>query len=338
MDHASECDAAASSAKREAAGGTVHRLEFDVDWPPGHVAAYLIDGPEPVLVDAGAPAEANDRELDRGLEELGYAPGDVRHVVVTHPHTDHIGQVPRLLDGGARLYAPKPVVEQLDRDPDDLATGVRETAIETGLDPDGTDEHVDRAVDSLERSRRLLPPDRVDVTLEFDEAFTVGDYRFHPVHTPGHQIHHACFRVDLGGGSVLFSGDALIEPFRAAALHVGLDHGAYDAVAAFYRAFDRLDGLDVDRVYPGHGPVFDDFRGVLEESRDRLDGTVASVERTVGEIGPATPMAVTLARVDELDHPAVLLDTVGALGYLDEHGRATVDYDEDGARQYRLLD
>jgi len=334
MDHASERDVSISTAERE----TVHRLEFDVDWPPGHVAAYLIDGPEPVLVDAGGPEEHNGDELLSGLDALGFAPGDVDHVVVTHPHTDHIGQVPALLDAGATLYAPRPAVEQLERDPEDLATGVRETAIETGLDPEGIDMHIERAVGSLERSRGLLPPERVDVAFDFDATFAVGDHEFEPIHTPGHQIHHACFQVIVGGSEALFSGDHLIEPFRAAALNVGLDQGAFDAVAAFYRGFDRLEGRDVDRVYPGHGPVFDDFEGVLQTSRDRLDGTVASVERTLRERGTSSPIGLTLARVDELEHPAVLLDTIGALGYLDEQGRATFEYDDDGVRRYRAVE
>ena len=332
MDHASDRDVSATATGHE----SVHRLEFDVPWPPGHVAAYLIEGAEPVLVDAAAPGEENDRALVAQLDSLGHDVSDVDHVVVTHPHTDHIGQVPTLLEAGARLYAPRAVVDQLRRDTEDLADGVRETALETGLDRDGVDEHVERAVESLERSRRLLPPDDVNVAFDFDGTFRVGDHAFEPIHTPGHQVHHACFRVDLDGRDVLFSGDALIEPFRAAALNVGLDHGAYDAIADFYRAFDRLDGLDVDRVYPGHGPIFDDFDGVFSTSRDRLDGTVGSVERTVSEIGPATPIEVTLARVEELDHPAVLLDTVGALGYLDDRGRIEFEFDENGARQYRV--
>jgi len=334
MDHASERDTSTSTVAPE----RVHRIECDVDWPPGHVAAYLVDGPEPILVDAGGSEEHNAHELLVGLDAIGYESADVDHVVVTHPHTDHIGQVPALLDAGARLYAPGPAVEQLGRDPDDLATGVRETAIEVGLDPEGIDQHVERAVDSLRRSRRLLPPDRVDVAFDFDESFVVGDHEFEPIHTPGHQVHHACFQVTLDDASVLFSGDALIEPFRAAALNVGLDHGAFDAVAAFYLAFDRLDGRDVDRVYPGHGPVFDDFAGVLQTSRDRLDGTVASVERTLRGRGTSSPIGLTLARVDELEHPAVLLDTIGALGFLDEQGRATFEYDEDGVRRYRAVE
>ena len=331
MDHASDRDVSATSAGRE----SVNRLEFDVPWPPGHVAAYLIEGAEPVLVDAAAPGEENDRALAAQLDSLGYDVSDVDHVVVTHPHTDHIGQVPALVDAGAKLYAPGAAVEQLRRDTENLADGVRETAVETGLDPDGIDEHVERAVESLERSRRLLPPDAVDVAFDFEGTFTVGDHEFEPIHTPGHQVHHACFRVELDGREALFSGDALIEPFRAAALNVGLDRGAYDAVGDFYRAFDRLEGREVDRVYPGHGPIFDDFDGVLATSRDRLDGTVDSVERTVREIGPATPIEVTLDRVEELDHPAVLLDTVGALGHLDEQGRTAFEFDEAGARWYR---
>ena len=333
MDHASERDASTSTVEPE----RVHRIECDVDWPPGHVAAYLVDGPEPILVDAGGSEEHNAHELRAGLDALGYEPSDVDHVVVTHPHTDHIGQVPALADAGARIYAPGPALEQLQRDPDDLAAGVRETAIETGLDPEGIDMHIQRAVESLERSRRLLPPERVDVAFEFDGAFDVGDHAFEPIHTPGHQVHHACFQVALNGASVLFSGDALIEPFRAAALNVGLDHGAFDAIDAFYRAFDRLEGREVDRVYPGHGPAFDDFAGVLQTSRDRLDGTVASVERTLRERGTSSPIGLTLARVDELEHPAVLLDTIGALGYLEDHGRATFDYDQDGVRRYRVV-
>lgn len=329
------------ASERETAESTdvdrVHRLKFDVEWPPGHVAAYLVDGPEPVLVDAGAPGEDNTENLRAGLREHGYVPADVDHVVVTHPHTDHVGQVPALLDGDTRLYAPRPVVDQLRRDADALAAGVRETARAAGLEGEQVEAHVERAVDSLERSRRLLPPARVDVAFEFDGPFAVADHAFEPIHTPGHQVHHACFETTVEGVRILFAGDVLVEPFRAAALHVGLDRGADDAVDAFYTAFDRLAGRDVGRVYPGHGPAFDDYEGVLATSRERLDGTVADVERTVGDVGPADPLAVTLARVEELDHPAPLLDTIGALGYLDDRGRVVRESD-DGVRLYRRAD
>lgn len=327
-----------SEGRAAAAGGgaaSVHRIEFDVEWPPGHAAAYLIDSAQPTLVDAGAPGAENERRLVEGLADAGLEPADVAHVVITHPHVDHVGQVPALLDHGARLAVPHSALDRLRQDPDELAARVRATARGAGLDATTVDDHVARAVDSLDRSRRLLPPDRVDVAIEFERPFEVGVHRIEPIHTPGHQADHACYAVDLGDRRALFTGDALIEPFRAAALDVGLDRGAYGAVAAFYRTFDALEAVVADRAYPGHGPVFDDVAGVVATSRRRLDGTVENVASAVAEIGPATPLELTLTRVDDLDHPAVLLDTIGALGYLDECGRVTWEPDEEGRRCYR---
>lgn len=313
----------------------VHRLEFDVDWPPGHAAAYLIPSDEPILVDAGAPGEENEERFRAGLDDVGLAPAAIDHVLITHPHTDHIGQLPAILDEDVRLYAPTQVLDQLRRPAEELAGGVREVAAEVGLDPDSIDQYVEQAVDSLERSRRLLPPGRVDQSIAFGESFFAGGYRFDAIHTPGHQIHHACYFTDLDGVGSMFTGDALIESFRAAALHVGLDHGAFDAVDAFYRGFDALERAAVDRAFPGHGPVFEEYDRVVARSRERLDGTVADVAETVAEIGPATPLEITMARVDELEHPAVLLDTIGALGHLDGDGRVRFERDENGRRQYR---
>lgn len=39
---------------------SVRRIGFSVDWPPGHVACYLLDLDEPVLVDAGILGEVPD--------------------------------------------------------------------------------------------------------------------------------------------------------------------------------------------------------------------------------------------------------------------------------------
>ncbi|MFT4882229.1 MAG: glyoxylase-like metal-dependent hydrolase (beta-lactamase superfamily II), partial [Salinirussus sp.] len=103
----------------------VVRIEFEVDWPPGHAVAWLVDGPEPVLVDAGAPGETATETLADALDTHGYGLGDIDHLVVTHPHSDHVGQVPTLLEAGARLYAPGPALEQLRRDPEDLEAAVR---------------------------------------------------------------------------------------------------------------------------------------------------------------------------------------------------------------------
>jgi len=310
----------------------VSRVEFTIDWSPGEAYAYLVGGDEPVLVDAGIPDDRGRDELEAGLADAGYGLEDVEHVVLTHPHSDHLGQVPSLGDVGATIHAPRRVCEQLERDADELEAGVRETARAAGLDDDRVDEEVDRALDSLRRNRRLLPPESVDERFDYGETYDVADLSFTPIHTPGHQAYHAAYAVPFAEGDALFSGDVLIESFRAVAMSVGLDDGAYEAFCEFDRALSRLD-REYARAFPGHGPIFEDVPAVVEDTRADLRRAMAETERAVGALESGSPLAVTEERYGEVRTPAVFLDTIGALGALEADGVLTHDV-VDGVRQY----
>lgn len=310
----------------------VTRIDFDIEWPPKHAAAYLIEDPVPILIDTGDPQDRAESTIREELAAAGYDLEDVAAVVVTHPHSDHIGQVPLLREAGATVYAARPVLEQLERDPDDLAAGVHEVARSAGYRGEAIEREVERATSSLRRNRRLLAP-REAVAFEFGEPFAVADREFEAIHTPGHQVHHASLATELNGERVLFSGDALIEPFRPGAINVGIDYGAYDAVDAFHRAMDRLQDRSFDRVFPGHGPIFTDYEGAIETTRSALETLTGETLEAVNAIGPATPMEVTRHRAGEVRYPAQLLDTLGALGTLE--GRDRVEYEErSGVRYY----
>ena len=60
--------------------------------PTGIVNTFLIDTPDGcVLVDAGLPG--HDADILQGIAESGRRPTDVRHLIVTHAHPDHIGSL-----------------------------------------------------------------------------------------------------------------------------------------------------------------------------------------------------------------------------------------------------
>jgi glyoxylase-like metal-dependent hydrolase (beta-lactamase superfamily II) len=320
----------------------VHRVEFDVDWPPGHVACYLLDGPEPTLVDAGMPADPdNDRDRERtfreGLAAAGVDPTDVANLVVTHPHVDHIGQVPTVLaEGDPTVYAPAGVRERLAGDTDALAERVGRNATAVGIEGETLEEAVGMAVRSLERDRELLPPSAVDRWVAPGDHVEVGGYVLEAVHTPGHQADHLVYRTDLGGESVLLAGDTAMEPFRAVAIHDGLDDGVFEAFSAYYTALDRLSALDVDRVHPGHGPVHRRFHEVLDRDRGSLDQRLDGVERSLRE-GLRTIPEVA-ARVAGDRPPQYLLpEAYAAVEHLVSTGRAGVSV-EDGVRHYEPVE
>ncbi|ELY44477.1 MBL fold metallo-hydrolase [Natronorubrum sulfidifaciens] len=314
---------------------TVHRLEFDVPWPPKHVAAYVIDGPEPILIDAGAPGEEAKRTLETGLERVGYAPEEIDHVLVTHPHSDHIGQIPPLRAGGATIHAPAVALERLEREPAAVRSSVREAAVSAGYRGAALDEAVDDHMASFHRDRELLDPDST-VSIDPGSTVSVGSREFTTIPTPGHETSQLCFETTLEETTVLFTGDVLIEPFRAVAFDVGLETGAYDGLERYAEAMDRLEGTTATHGIPGHGPVFEEPRRVVERTRERLETLISETRDALAAIEPATPLSVAEQRVGSVRHIASVIDTMAALGTLERRDVVAVDC-VDGVRQYRTV-
>jgi len=311
--------------------GRVHRLAFDVEWPPGHVACYLVDGPEPVLVDAATPD--HESAFRERLAATDHDPADVEHVLVTHPHVDHVGQVPTVLAAGdPTVHAPAGVRERFARDPDDVAARVRRNCEAAGFPDEQLEMAVEMAVESLERDSALLDPAAVDHWVEPGETTTVGDLEVEAVHVPGHQADHLSYRTDVDGERALLAGDVGIQPFRPVVMHDGLDDGHREAFDAFYTALDRLAALDVDRVYPGHGPVHDDLAGTIERDRRSLDDRLDRVERLVAD-GYSTVPGVAMALAGDRDVKYLIPEAMSALARLEQTGEVSVEI-VDGVRQY----
>jgi len=98
------------------------------------------------------------------------------------------------------------------------------------------------------------------------QEIQVGPYRFKVIHTPG----HASDGLVLYGRSrrMLLSSDALWEnDFPVMTLAV---EGA-DAIETMLTSLDRLAALDVNRVFPGHGSPFGDFKDALGRATARLE-------------------------------------------------------------------
>lgn len=313
----------------------IHRIEYDVNWPPGHVAGYLIACEQPVLVDAGMPGSSSNERLDESLATHGYEIDEIEHLVLTHPHIDHIGQVPELIDSAdPTVYAPRSIRARFDRELDSLETTVRQNARAAGFSGAELDFLISKAVESLRRNRELLPTGAVDAWVEGGDTIEIGGKAVEVLHTPGHQADHCCFRFTINGERVLVSGDMAISSFRPVILHAGLDDGVQQAVEKFYTALDRLTPLDIDRVYPGHGPVHSDFEGIIERDRTSLDRMLDNTVDTLNNGDEMMTAAdVATERTGNRDTTYIASEVVAALSHLETDGRIHAT-ETDGVRQY----
>jgi glyoxylase-like metal-dependent hydrolase (beta-lactamase superfamily II) len=166
-----------------------------IAWPN----TVLVTGDEPIIIDPGYQTQGD--MLVAALAMRGLAPGDVRTVVMTHLHSDHIAAVPQL--GPVSLYVHA----------EELAT------------PYGRRQH------------GWL--DEADVrTLEGERGEVLPGISW--LHTPGHSPGHIAVVVETDDGRVVVAGDTMgPEPawFADRNPPAGLEHreqhiAAYDKIAA----------------------------------------------------------------------------------------------------------
>ncbi len=175
----------------------------------------FIVGAEPdkagMIIDPADEAQV----IFKTVRELGL---DIKYIVLTHGHLDHIGALKEVRD---KIGA--------------------EVAVH-GADVSLLKDH------SLGNLFGLfypepLPPDRL---LEDGDSLDVGDLRFQVLHTPGHSPGGIC----LLGHGVVFSGDTL---FNYGIGRTDLPGGSYSQLMNSIHT--KLMVLPDDTVvYPGHGP------------------------------------------------------------------------------------
>lgn len=75
-----------------------------VSFPKAVVNAFVVDADVPTVVDTGTPGGIE--HLMEGIEAAGFVPGDIRRIVLTHRHADHVGNAAELVRRtGAELLA-----------------------------------------------------------------------------------------------------------------------------------------------------------------------------------------------------------------------------------------
>jgi glyoxylase-like metal-dependent hydrolase (beta-lactamase superfamily II) len=227
--------------ERDAAPG-VHRIEDDfTNW-------YLVeDEGELTIVDAGVPRSWES--LLEALRQLGRGTDDIRALVLTHAHFDHIGFAER-----ARRELGVPVLVHENDVP--LTRHPRQYARERSpLRYVATQPRALPIVASFLRDRAFWPTPIGEVT-----RFTGGRLDvpggLEVIPTPGHTLGHVSF--GLPGRDAVIAGDAVVmlNPYTGGP---GPRIVAGAATADSERALGSLDALaesGASTVLTGHGPVW----------------------------------------------------------------------------------
>ncbi|MEF8943073.1 MAG: MBL fold metallo-hydrolase [Desulfohalobiaceae bacterium] len=107
---------------------------------------------------------------------------------------------------------------------------------------------------------------RVDQGLGDGDTFSVGPHTFRVLYLPGHSADGlALYHPEE---KLLLSSDSLWEN-DVAAITERVEGSR--ALFSLRESLQRLQGLDVQTVYPGHGRPFSDFRGAVEKGLSKVE-------------------------------------------------------------------
>jgi glyoxylase-like metal-dependent hydrolase (beta-lactamase superfamily II) len=232
------------------------------------------DGRTATLVDTGF---AKHRALTVALvgHALGGRPLDA--IVNTHLHSDHCGGNAVLAAlHGARITIPAA-----------SADAVRGWAI-TGVGADPTGQHCERF--------------EFDALLDDGQTIELGGLQWQAIAAPGHDpqavvLHCAAERILISADALWENGFGVIFP----ELEGEPGFGEQRAI------LERIAGLDVGLVIPGHGRMFTDVAGAIARARGRLEHLAADPARNARQAIKSTLKFLLL------DHERVPLEGVAAL-------------------------
>jgi len=204
--------------------------------------AYLIVEDDITLIDAGSIGSGS--RILKAVEELGRSPSDIKHIVITHYHLDHVGGLPEIQE-----YVPAKTGVHLAEAPHIESESVLPNPFTHPL-----------LAKICEPYLRWNDPGaaRVDVILDDgDELPALGGMRI--VHAPGHTA--GSISLYFPNRGLLLVGDAMQYKFGRLMLPSRLFTQDMPAASA---SIQKLAALDFETL------CFSHFRPILEGADKRV--------------------------------------------------------------------
>jgi len=190
-------------------------------WGRFGLYSFFIDAPEPAIVDTGIASSPADGMVP-ALGDLGRSIEEVRWILLTHGHIDHVG-------GAMKLRAATGAPILLNQNDYSLLKMLDMQAAWCGMASPG----------KVEIDQPLAPADTVKA----------GSLVANVIHTPGHTEGSVCLYFPLQ--QKLIAGDTL---FAGSIGRTDLPGGSFDKIIDSLR--EKVLALpDETVVVPGHGPL-----------------------------------------------------------------------------------
>lgn len=234
--------------------------------PLKHLNVYLLKAKNRnILVDTGLDCKKSFNSLISQLKKIEVKPENLTDILLTHFHIDHVGLVLRL-----KRFSPK-IRVLLHRKEASMSRKASNFSrfLETIKLFHITNGMPKKFMDELAKNHPALTYSPIyreisnsPVTLKNGGEFTVEDYRFKVIWTPGHSPGHICLYEPKVG--LLISGDHLLPTITPNIFPLTED---LNPLKDYLKSLEKVEKLKVNIVFPAHENIFMSFKDRISQLR-----------------------------------------------------------------------
>lgn len=244
----------------------IHRIELPTPFPQvSTVNVYLFEGRNATLLDTGVSTPESWTTFKKKLSELGYAPKDIKTILLTHGHVDHYGLAQKIVEeSGAEVFINP-------RDAGKVAPN-RMQAIEEGFPVYNQYFKKIGVPDEMIEMMHQISQGFVFVAQQIEcaqpvvegQRFIAGDIELTALEFPGHTPGMVCYYSERH--KMFFSGDHLLRSISPNPL-LELDKNTgkkFKSLVEYINSLHKLARFDIKFVLPGHFTFIDDVDGLIK--------------------------------------------------------------------------
>ena len=246
-------------------------MEFN---PLGYTFSYLLTDAA-TLIDTGVGTEGARLALEAELRKAGLKGSDIKRVILTHLHRDHVGLVGYIKSiSNAEVYAHEIALGVLRG----RMTRSREMFREE-INLLGGSEFFNILKGFIPRLSRRYINLNIDRTVADGESLEFNGTALRTIWTPGHAPEHICLYDDER--RALFSGDHILPRITP---HVSLHtRNIADPLGDYLNSLEKMRGLPADTVFPAHEWIFKDLDERIKELKYHHRIRCGEIKRVLGE-------------------------------------------------------
>lgn len=248
------------------------QIPLPIPYAVGPVNSYLFMEPEPTLIDCGVKSDDSWNVLTAALHQHHLTIADIRRVIITHAHVDHMGMAGEIathspaqiwvaaLNYDWAVHLPQKWQRRLEF----MGSVIRRLGLPA--------EQQQAILSGMARTPTLwdaIPAERV-VTFPIDGIIDIGGQPWQVLYTPGHSNTQTCFYQPAS--RQFLAADMLLPVTPTPVIEEPLD-GSDERIPGlplFLESLALVAALDIDQVYPGHGDIFTDHRALIQRQRTRI--------------------------------------------------------------------